>query len=62
MSQTPRMVKSTLSKDPVWYVVTSYRIKEGVDAETGERRQYLVANRKHDVTDQMLKILAEEKP
>jgi hypothetical protein len=60
MSQTPRIVKSTLSEDPIWYVVTRYKLKEGIDAETGEKTQYLMAQTKYDVTDQMKAIIAKE--
>jgi hypothetical protein len=59
---TPRIVKSILSKDPIWYVVTRYSLKDGIDSETGEKTQYLVAQRKYDVTDQMKAILAKEQP
>lgn len=53
---TPRIVKSTLSKKPLWYVVTRYSVKPGPNM-TG----LLVAHRKYDVTDQMESILAKEK-
>lgn len=55
MKQLPRIVKSPLSND--WYVVTRYRERRGVDAETGEPHAYLVASEKFKVTDQMRAIL-----
>ena len=54
--QTPRIVYSPLGK--CWYVVTRYRLREGTDAETGEPNQFLVAQTKYDVTDQMELILS----
>ena len=60
MPQTPRIVKSPLSNH--WYVLTRYRVKDGIDAETGEKNQYIVATTKHDVTEQMEAILATAHP
>lgn len=57
MTQHPRIVYSPLGNR--WYVVTRYREREGIDAETGERNPYIVATTKHDVTEQMLVILSE---
>lgn len=55
VAQVPRIVKSCLSDR--WFVVTRYREKRGLDAETGEPMAYLVATTKFDVTDQMTVIL-----
>jgi hypothetical protein len=60
MKQVPRIVKSTLSAEPLWYVVTRYKLREGVDAETGEKRPYLEAQTKYDVTEQMKEIIKKE--
>ena len=54
-------MKSTLSKKPLWYVVTRYTVKDGINLENGGKTQYLVAHKKYDVTDQMEAILADEK-
>lgn len=50
-------MRSDLTNPPQWYVVTRYRIKDGIDAETGEKTRYMVAQQKYDVTDQMRAIL-----
>ena len=55
--QTPRIVQSPLSQS--WYVVTRYRVRQGVDAETGEKNHFIVATTKYDVTDQMAAILSQ---
>ena len=55
--QTPRIVMSPLSNR--WYVVTRYRVKDGLDAQTGQKHQYIVATTKYDVTDQMGAILSK---
>lgn len=57
IERVPRIVYS-----PVfcrWYVLTKYRKQAGVDAVTGEKKSYLRALEKHDITDQMLSILRE---
>ena len=59
MSQVPRIVFSELSQR--WYVVTRYRERRGVRADTGEPSTYIVATTKHDVTDQMHEIFASRK-
>lgn len=56
MAQVPRIVQSPLSND--WFVVTRYKEKRGIDTESGDETFYLVAQVKHDVTDQMKTILA----
>jgi hypothetical protein len=61
MKQTPRIMKSTLTKPPQWFLVTRYRIKDGIDAVTGEKTRYMVAQQKYDVTDQMRAILKAER-
>ena len=53
MAQTPRIVYSPLTRS--WFVVTRYTTKE---SDTG--RKYLVAQVKHDVTDQMKDILSKK--
>lgn len=58
MAQVPRIVKSPLSDH--WYVLTRYREKKGIDLDSGEPTTYLVAQVKHDVTDQMQAILKAE--
>lgn len=55
----PLITKSELSGR--WFVVTKYRIKEGIDAGTGEKSKYIVAQAKHDVTDQMRRIISQER-
>lgn len=57
VTQAPRIVRSDLTKPPQWFVVTRYRIKDGVDTETGEPTRYMVAQQKFDVTEQMRAIL-----
>jgi hypothetical protein len=59
MAQVPRIVKSPLSNH--WYVVTRYRERDGIDLYTGAKTRYLVAQVKHDVTDQMTAILNAHK-
>ena len=54
--QTPRIVFSPLGK--CWYVVTRYKVREGTDAATGEKNQFIVATTKYDVTEQMEAILS----
>jgi len=56
----PRIVKSELTKPPRWYVVTRYTVRKGISTVHGEEREYLVASKKYDVTDQMESILAAE--
>lgn len=58
MKQTPRIMRSDLTKPPQWFVVTRYRLKDGIDADTGEPTRYMVAQQKYDVSDQMRAILA----
>jgi hypothetical protein len=53
-------MRSDLTKPPQWYVVTRYRIKNGIDPKTGEAFNYMVAVHKYDVTDQMQAILERE--
>lgn len=55
--QTPRIVFSPLGK--LWYVVTRYKVREGTDAKTGKKNQFIVASVKYDVTDQMEAILSQ---
>ncbi len=55
---TPRIVFSPLGK--CWYVVTRYRVREGIDAETGAKNQFIVATTKYDVTEQMEAILSAQ--
>lgn len=57
----PRIMKSSLTNPPQWYVVTRYTEKRGIDAKTGKEYAYLVASRKYDVTDQMEAILASQR-
>lgn len=54
----PRIVRSDLTKPPRWYVVTRYTIRQGLDVKSGEKKEYLLAQIKHDVTDQMETIIA----
>lgn len=58
MAQTPRIVYSPLGK--CWYVVTRYSVRSRIDAQTGERAEFIVASVKHDVTDQMTAILSPQ--
>jgi hypothetical protein len=51
-------MKSQLGDD-TWYVVTRYVMKEGVNAETGEKAGYLRATTKYDVSDQMKAVLED---
>ena len=62
MAQTPRIVRSDLTKPPRWYVVTRYRERRGRHATTGISFAYLIASVKHDVTDQMTAILRAARP
>ena len=55
----PKIMKSELTKPPQWYIVTRYKIVQGIDPKTGKEYAYMVAQRKYDVTDQMEKILVE---
>jgi hypothetical protein len=54
-------MKSSLTTPPQWYIVTRYKEKRGIDAETGKEYAYLVASIKYDVTDQMEAILKAER-
>lgn len=56
MAQEPRIVFSELSKR--WFIATRYRVKSGINTVTGEDCSYIVATTKHDVTEQMHRILA----
>lgn len=42
-----------------WYLLTKYRKQTGIDATTGEKKRYLRALEKHDITDQMVTIIRE---
>lgn len=53
----PRIVYSPVSNR--WYLLTKYRRQRGVDAVTGERKSYLKALEKHDITEQMVSIIRE---
>jgi hypothetical protein len=59
-TRTPMIMKSALSKEPLWYIVTRYTYKEGINSD-GERVRYMVAQRKYDVTQQMEAILKAER-
>lgn len=61
MPQTPRILCSDLTKPRRWFVVTRYQIKDGIDPCNGERIQYVKAQTKHDVTEQMDAILAADR-
>lgn len=54
---TPRIVFSPISDR--WFVATRYAVRVGHDAATGEKTSYIVASKKHDVTDQMTAILGK---
>lgn len=56
-TQTPLIVKSTLTKPSRWFVLTKYVEKRGVHPKTGDDILYFKALVKHDVTDQMRAIL-----
>lgn len=56
--QNPRIVYSPLGQR--WYVVTRYREREGIDATTGEKNMFIVAQTKYDVTEQMMVILSTQ--
>lgn len=58
--QIPRIMKSTLTKPPQWFVVTRYTLKSGINPLTGEDVSYLAAREKFDVSDQMRAILKSE--
>lgn len=53
----PRITYSPLSHR--WFVLTKYRQQTGVDAVTGERKNFLCALKKYDITDQMVEIIHE---
>lgn len=53
----PRITYSPLANR--WYLLTKYRKQSGVDAATGERKHYLRALEKYDITDQMVTIIRE---
>ena len=57
MKTEPRIVYSALSQQ--WFLLTKYRKVRGVDATTGERKNYLKAQEEHDITDQMVTIIRE---
>ncbi len=55
-SMKPLVMRSDLSDPPRYYVVTRYREKEGVAVagkNAGEKRRYIVAQTKYDVTEQV---------
>lgn len=55
--QEPRITYSPLTGG--WYLLTKYRRRTAIDAVTGERRRYLKAQEKFDITDQMVAIIRE---
>ena len=57
----PIITKSELSRPPRWYVVTRYKVKEKVGATTGEKKSFIVASKKYDVTEQIERILKTER-
>jgi hypothetical protein len=55
--QEPRITYSPLTG--CWYLLTKYRKTIGVDAKTGEKKRFLRATEKYDITDQMVTIIRE---
>lgn len=55
--QKPRITYSPLTN--CWYLLTRYRHVQGVDVTTGEKKHYLRATEKYDITDQMVTIIRE---
>lgn len=53
----PRITYSPITGQ--WFCLTKYRKETHVDATTGERRKFLRALEKHDITEQMITIIRE---
>lgn len=49
----PLILKSELSKEPIYYVTSAYKIRPG--------GLVVVTGKKHDVTDQILAIIEQAK-
>lgn len=53
----PRITYSALTGR--WYLLTKYRKQMGIDPATGEKKRYLRALEKFDITEQMVTIIRE---
>ena len=54
---TPRITYSPMSG--CWFLLTRYKNVAGIDPATGEKKRYLRAQEKYDITDQMVTIIRE---